>query len=52
MLVYFLIAMAFFLSHESLLSRLLAGAMMVILGVQFTSFLRRRRHGGHAKPKN
>lgn len=43
MVVYFFIALAFFLSHESLFSRLLAGAMMVALGVQFASFLWNRR---------
>ncbi|MGQ5263310.1 hypothetical protein ACTWLT_21495 [Micromonospora sp. ZYX-F-536] len=48
LVVYFLIALAFFLSHENLLSRILAGAMMIVLGAQFANFLW-HRHRSRAK---
>ncbi|MGC4812005.1 hypothetical protein ACLQ29_15900 [Micromonospora sp. DT228] len=44
--VYFLVALGFFLKHEDLLSRMLAGAMMVGLAAQFASYLWHRRRSG------
>ncbi|WP_433125512.1 hypothetical protein ACQPWW_23240 [Micromonospora sp. CA-240977] len=39
---YFIIALAFFFNNENVLLRLLAGAMMAGLAVQFAGFLWRR----------
>ncbi|MFY1616318.1 hypothetical protein [Micromonospora sp. WMMD736] len=36
---YFIIALAFFFNHENVVLRLLAGAMMAGLAVQFAGFL-------------
>ncbi|MFF0153061.1 hypothetical protein [Micromonospora sp. NPDC005203] len=46
LVVYFLVALAFFLTHENLLSRILAGAMMVVLATQFANSVWHRRRRG------
>ncbi|MET8043658.1 hypothetical protein ABZU25_22680 [Micromonospora sp. NPDC005215] len=39
LVVYFIIALAFFFNHDNVLLRLLAGVMMTGLAVQFAGFL-------------